>query len=51
MNLSLDSLAKFGTKQEIYTRYMEMGYMYYNLKSTAESLKYFSLALSLEKRI
>jgi tetratricopeptide (TPR) repeat protein len=51
MNLSLDSLVRFGTKQAIYTRYMEMGYMYYNLKSTAESIKYFSLALSLEKKI
>ena len=51
MNLSLDSLVKFGTKQDIYTRYLEMGYMYYNFKSTAESIKYFSLALSLEKKI
>lgn len=51
MNLSLDSLVKFGTKQDIYTRYMEMGYMYYKLKSTSESIKYFSLALSLEKKI
>jgi len=51
MNLSLDSLLKFGGKQDIYTRYLEMGNMYHKLDSVAESLKYFSLAIQLEKRM
>lgn len=51
MNLSLDSLLKFGGKQEIYTRYLEMGSMYHKLASVAESLKYFSLAVQLEKKM
>ena len=51
MNLSLDSLLKFGGKQEIYSRYLEMGSMYHKLDSVAESLKYFSLALQLEKKM
>lgn len=51
MNLSLDSLDKFGTKKEIYDRYMEMGKMYYDMNSTSESIKYFSLAMSIQKRL
>jgi transcriptional regulator with XRE-family HTH domain len=51
MNLSLDSLLKFGTKQDIYKRYMEMGYMYYNLSQIGESVKYFNLAISMEKKM
>ncbi|MGH4123119.1 MAG: helix-turn-helix domain-containing protein [Clostridium sp.] len=51
MNLSLDSLLKFGGKQEIYGRYLEMGSMYHKLGSVAESIKYFSLALQLEKKM
>ncbi|GCD12083.1 helix-turn-helix domain-containing protein [Clostridium tagluense] len=51
MNLSLDSLLKFGGKQEIYMRYLEMGSMYHKLDSVAESIKYFSLALQLEKKM
>lgn len=51
MNLSLDALLKFGTKEEKYNRYLEMANMYYILKETRESLKYFTLALNLEKRL
>ncbi|MBZ9688879.1 helix-turn-helix domain-containing protein [Clostridium estertheticum] len=51
MNLSLDSLLKFGGKQDIYTRYLEMGSMYHKLGSVAESIKYFSLAIQLEKKM
>ena len=51
MNLSLDALVKFGDKQEVYKRYMDMGNMYHKLGYISESLKYFSLALSLEKKI
>jgi hypothetical protein len=51
MNLSLDSLAKVGSKKEIYDRYMEMGKMYYDMDSISESIKYFSLAMSLHKKL
>lgn len=51
MNLSLGILEKFGNSREIYNRYMEMGKMYYEMKSTKESLKYFSLAIGLQKKI
>lgn len=49
MNLSLDALLKFGTKQDIYERYMEMGAMYHMMDNTAESIKYFNLAIKMEK--
>jgi transcriptional regulator with XRE-family HTH domain len=51
MNLSLDSLLRFGSKQEVYRRYMEMGYMYYNLEQVSEAIKYFNLAIALEKKM
>jgi len=51
MNLSLDSLLKFGEKQDIYKRYMEMGSMYHKLNNVPDSLKYFSLAMQLEKKM
>ncbi|MBX4261038.1 helix-turn-helix transcriptional regulator [Clostridium estertheticum] len=51
MNLSLDSLLKFGNKKDIYARYLEMGSMYHKLSNVADSIKYFSLALQLEKRM
>jgi len=51
MNLSLDSLLKFGEKQDIYTRYLEMGSMYHKLSNVSDSIKYFSLAIKLEKRM
>lgn len=51
MNLSLDSLLKFGAKQNIYSRYLEMGSMYHKLGNVADSIKYFSLAVQLEKKM
>ena len=51
MNLSLDALVKFGNKKEIYDRYMIMGEMYYKIGSIKESLKYFTLAMSLQKKL
>ncbi|MCJ7691392.1 MAG: transcriptional regulator, partial [Clostridiaceae bacterium] len=51
MNLSLDSLLKFGEKQAIYSRYLEMGSMYHKLGNVADSIKYFSFAIKLEKKM
>lgn len=51
MNLSLDALLKFGNKNEIYKRYMEMGEMYYKLNNIRDSVKYFSLAIKLKNMI
>ncbi|MBU3158296.1 helix-turn-helix domain-containing protein [Clostridium frigoris] len=51
MNLSLDSLLKFGNKKDIYARYLEMGSMYHKLSNVTDSIKYFSLALQLEKKM
>lgn len=51
MNLSLDALSKFGTKKQLYERYMEMGKMYYDMNSAAESLRYFTLAIALQKKL
>lgn len=51
MNLSLDSLFKFGTRDERKKRYIDMGKLYYELGSTVDSLKYFNLALAVDKKI
>lgn len=51
MNLSLDALVKFGTKAQIYKRYLQMGEMYYKIKNTTEALKYFNLAIKMETYI
>ena len=51
MNLSLDSLLKYGSKEERRKRYMEMGNMYYNLGEFKESIKYFSLAMEKDNTI
>ncbi|MDF2504798.1 transcriptional regulator [Clostridium sp.] len=51
MNLSLDILIKIGSKNQIYERYMEMGNLYFEMGNTTESLKYFSLAINLNKKI
>jgi len=51
MNLSLDSLFKFGSREERKNRYVEMGQLYYQLGSTTDSLKYFNLALAVDKKI
>ena len=51
LNLSLDVLTKFGKKNDMYNRYMEIGNMYYKMGDISDSLKYFTLAISLEKKI
>lgn len=51
MNLALDSLLKFGNKEEIYNRYVEIGNMYYKADNVSESLKYFDLAIKLQKKM
>jgi len=51
MNLSLDILMKIGDKNTIKDRYMEMGVLYFEMKNTSESLKYFNLALNMDKKI
>lgn len=51
MNLSMDSLFKFGTQEQIRLRYLDMANMYYNLGEGKESIKYFCLAMNKEKNI
>ncbi|GIM27499.1 tetratricopeptide repeat protein [Clostridium polyendosporum] len=51
MNLSMDALMKFGNYEQRYKRYLEMANMYYELKEIRESLKYFTLAMNLEKKL
>ncbi|MGL5150555.1 MAG: transcriptional regulator [Clostridium sp.] len=51
MNLSADSLMKFGNKEQRYKRYLEMAELYYNLNDTKESLKYFNLAFNIKDSI
>lgn len=50
MNLSLDALLKFANKKDLYKRYLEMGHMYFRLEETREALKYFDLAMKIEKK-
>ncbi|MDU5111449.1 MAG: helix-turn-helix transcriptional regulator [Clostridium sp.] len=49
MNLSLDSLFKFANKEKRYERYLDMANMYYKLGEVKDSLKYFTLAMKLER--
>ena len=49
MNLALDLLMKFGTKEDRYNRYLEMGNMYYNLGEIKDSAKYFDLAVRMNR--
>jgi len=49
MNLSLDSLFKFANNDEKYKRYLDMASMYHKLYETKEALKYFGLAMALDK--
>ncbi|ARC84749.1 tetratricopeptide repeat family protein [Clostridium argentinense CDC 2741] len=51
MNLSLDALVRYGSKSKIYKRYLEMGEMYHKLGEIAESIKFFNLAMQLEKKM
>ncbi len=51
MNLAVDALFKFGNKRERYDRYLEMGNMYYKLGEVREAIKYYSLAMAVEKKM
>lgn len=51
MNLSLDALLKIGSKIDIHERYIDMGNMYHKMNEISDSLKYFNLAMNLEKRM
>lgn len=43
------SLFKFANKEKRHERYLDMGEMYYKLGDVKDSLKYFTLAMKLEK--
>ncbi len=51
MNLSLDSLVKFGTKKDLYSRYVDMANMYHKTQSVQDSIKYFTLAMNMKRKI
>lgn len=51
MSLSVDFLSKLGDNEQLYNRYLEMGIMYSKFQNSKEALKYFNLAIKLEKRI
>jgi tetratricopeptide (TPR) repeat protein len=51
MNLSIDSLVKFGNHSQRYTRYIEMANMYHEIGEVREAIKYFTLAMNIEKRL
>ena len=51
MNLSTDFLLKFASNEEKYKRYNEMAELYYNLSELKESIKYFTLAINIEKKL
>lgn len=51
MNLSLDSLFKFGSREERKERYIDMAKLYYELGDTVDSLKYFNLAFAVDKKL
>lgn len=51
MNLSTDFLFRFANSEERYKRYNEMAELYYNLGELKESVKYFTLAINIEKKL
>lgn len=51
MNLSLDSLVKFGTKNDLYKRYIDIANMYHKTQEIQDSIKYFTLAINIKKKI
>ncbi|WP_196001450.1 helix-turn-helix transcriptional regulator [Clostridium sp. 1001271B_151109_B4] len=51
MNLATDFLLRFANNEERYIRYNEMADLYYNLNELKDSIKYFTLAIQLEKKI
>lgn len=51
MSLSLDFLLKLNDKKRLFDRYIEMGKMYADFSNVSESIKYFNLAIKLNKKI
>ncbi|WP_058953734.1 helix-turn-helix transcriptional regulator [Clostridium tyrobutyricum] len=51
MSFSMDAMLKFANKKMVYKRYMEMGNMYYRMKNTSESIKYFNFAVQIRKKL
>lgn len=51
MNLATDFLLRFANNEEKYKRYNEMADLYYNLNELKESIKYFTLAIQIEKKL
>lgn len=51
MNLSTDALFKYANNQERHNRYLEMGNMYHRIGDVSEAIKYFTLAISLQKKM
>ena len=50
MNLATDFLLRFANNEK-YKRYNEMAELYYNLNELKESIKYFTLAIQIEKKL
>ena len=51
MNLATDFLLRFANNEEKYKRYNEMAELYYKLNELKESIKYFTLAIQIEKKL
>lgn len=51
MNLSTDFLFRSANNEERYKRYNELAELYYNLGELKESVKYFTLAINIEKKL
>lgn len=51
MNLALDSLMKFGSKEQRHDIYLDMANLYYNLGKVKDAIQYFTLAIKLEEII
>ena len=51
LNLSLDSLYKFGTKKERHDRYLDLGYLYYQVGDIKDAIKYLNFSMDIEKEM
>lgn len=50
MNISTDYFLRYANREETYKRYNEMAELYYNIGEFREAVKYFTLAMNLEKK-
>lgn len=50
LNLSFDSLKRFGSSQDIYNRYMDLGDLYHRMGQVGEAIRYFDLAIKIKKK-